>query len=57
MLPAFPTEADYEATYTARGASIVACEAARKLAVDTHAGEHTDEDAWLRGLARNPFLP
>lgn len=57
LLPSQPTNADLEALYTARGAAIVACEAARRLAVEIHAGEHADEDAWLRDLARNPFLP
>ncbi|GLK49619.1 hypothetical protein GCM10017620_25920 [Brevundimonas intermedia] len=57
MLPAQPTEKDLETLYTARGAAIVACEAKRRLAVETYAGEHADEAAWLRDLARNPFLP
>lgn len=47
-----PTLADLEAAYGARGAAIVACESARRLAVETHIGEHADEDAWLRELAR-----
>lgn len=44
------TQADLEAAYVARGAALVACDAARQLAVEIHAGEHDDEDAWLRAL-------
>lgn len=34
-LPASPTLSDLEVSYAQRGADLVACEAARKLAVDT----------------------
>lgn len=50
-LPDLSTYADLEAAYYARGAVIVACDAARQLAVDVHQGEHDDEDAWLRALS------
>jgi len=49
-LPDLSTYADLEAAYYARGAVIVACDAARQLAVDLHAAEHRDEDAWLREI-------
>lgn len=49
-LPDLPTYADLEAAYYARGVVIVACDAARQLAVDVHQGEHDDEDAWLRTM-------
>lgn len=44
-LPLAPTQADLEAGYSRRGAQLVACDAARQLAVDTHADEHRLEDA------------
>ncbi|ODT85611.1 MAG: hypothetical protein ABS78_19655 [Phenylobacterium sp. SCN 70-31] len=43
-LPAAPTLADLEVGYAARGAQIVACDAARRLAVETHDAEHALED-------------
>lgn len=45
MLPQTPTTADLEIGYAARGAALVACDAARRLAVETHAGEHILEDS------------
>ncbi len=42
-LPAQPTQADLEIGYATRGAQIVACNAARQLAVDTHRAEHALE--------------
>ncbi|MDO9607226.1 MAG: hypothetical protein Q7J26_01775 [Brevundimonas sp.] len=50
-LPDLPSQAELEAAYYARGTVIVACDAARQLAVDVHDGEHADEDAWLSRLA------
>ena len=38
-LPASPTLSDLEISYTARGANVVACDAARKLAVETFAAQ------------------
>lgn len=50
LLPAKPTQADLEIGYATRGAQIVACDAARRLAVQTHEAEHA-----LAGQAkRNP---
>ena len=40
LLPTAPTQADLEIGYVTRGAQIVACDAARALAVGTHAAEH-----------------
>lgn len=39
---------DLEKAYVARGAALVACDAARDLAVTLHDAEHADEDAWLK---------
>lgn len=44
VLPTKPTQGDLEAGYAARGAQLVACDAARQLAVETHAAEHSLED-------------
>ena len=49
-LPPSPTRADLEDILARRGASIVACDIARQLAVDTAAAEHRDIDAWLETL-------
>ena len=43
-LPDAPTEADLEIGYATRGAQLAACDAARRLAVDTHDREHALED-------------
>jgi hypothetical protein len=40
VLPDKPTEADLEIGYATRGAQLVACDAARRLAVQTHEAEH-----------------
>lgn len=47
-LPAEPTLGDLEAAYAMRGAQIVACDAARRLAVDTLAAERAAVHAWLK---------
>jgi hypothetical protein len=51
LLPQSPTQADLEIGYATRGAQIVACDAARALAVQTHAAEHALEDQ-VTGKAR-----
>lgn len=43
VLSAKPTEADLEIGYATRGAQLVACDAARRLAVQTHEAEHALE--------------
>lgn len=53
-LPDNPTQADLELSYNVRGAVIIACDAKRALAVDIHAAEHADEDAWLAKIAPRP---
>lgn len=55
-LPADPSEADLEIGYAVRGAEILACDAKRGLAIDVHAGEHADVDAWLARIAPRPSL-
>jgi hypothetical protein len=44
LLPKSPNQADLEVGYATRGAQIVACDAARALAVQTHEAEHVLED-------------
>lgn len=44
-LPERPTVADLEIGYATRGVQLVACDAARRLAVETHAAEHALEAA------------
>ncbi|WP_374473127.1 hypothetical protein [Phenylobacterium sp.] len=52
VLPDRPTQADLEAGYATRGAQILACDAARRLAVETHASEHALEEAARRPARR-----
>jgi hypothetical protein len=47
-LPDLPTQADLEIGYATRGAQLVACDALRGLAVDTHAAEHALEAQALK---------
>ena len=48
VLPATPTAADLDAAYLARGAQIVACDGARRLAVETLEAERQLTDEWLK---------
>lgn len=48
-LPEAPTEADLEAGYAARGARLVECDAARRLAVATLLQERALQDRWRAG--------
>jgi len=43
-LPERATQADLEIGYATRGAQIVACDAARRLGVETHDAEHALEE-------------
>jgi hypothetical protein len=43
-LPAEPTLGDLEAAYAARGAQVVACDGARRLAVETLLAERALQD-------------
>ena len=48
VLPQAPSQADLEIGYATRGAQILACDAARRLAVQTLEAEHALEEK-LRG--------
>lgn len=45
-LPDEPTEADLEAVYVERGARLVECDAARRLAIDTLLAERVLRERW-----------
>ena len=45
-LPDAPTQGDLEVAYVARGAALVACEAARDMAVETLLAERALQDRW-----------
>jgi len=51
-LPETATLADLEVSYASRGAALVACEAARRLAVETLEAEHALEDEARRRVKR-----
>ena len=51
-LPERPTLADLEAAYMARGAGLLACDAARRLAVETLEAERLLLDRWRGEPAR-----
>jgi hypothetical protein len=53
LLPSAPTQADIEVGYATRGAQVVACDAARALAVQTHESEHALEDR-IMGAGHRP---
>ena len=48
-LPERPTQADLESVYAARGAAIVSCDAARRLAIEVLTSERRLVDAWRTG--------
>src|SRR3954471_19872087 len=50
-LPARPSQADLEIGYATRGAALAACDAARALAVQTHAAEHALGDQLTKARA------
>lgn len=52
-LPEQPTQGDLEVAYASRGAALVACEAARELAVGTLLAEREIQDRWLKAQAPN----
>ena len=54
-MPPSPTQADLEIGYATRGAQLVACDALRALAVDTHKAEHALEAQALKPK-RKKFL-
>jgi hypothetical protein len=47
-LPDQPTIGDLEAAYALRGAHLLACDAARRLAVETLVAERALVDRWLK---------
>lgn len=51
-LPDGATQADLDVAYMTRGAQLVACDGARRLAVDTLLAERAMQDRWLEGQAR-----
>lgn len=53
-LPEYPTQADLEAAYMARGGHLLACDAARQLAVDTLRAERALQDRWRAGTGPRP---
>lgn len=53
VLPDGPTMADLEIGYATRGAALVACDAARRLAVETHDAEHLLEAEAIKPRARS----
>lgn len=58
VLPERPTAADLEAAYVRRGAELVRCDAARRLAVETLEAERVLIDAWADGHdAAGTILP
>ncbi len=53
-LPEAPSLADLEAAYLTRGAQLVACDGARRLAVETLTAERAMQDRWAEaGEGRN----
>jgi hypothetical protein len=51
-LPAEPTAADLDAAYVQRGAQILACGGARRLAVETLLAERAMQDARISEAAK-----
>lgn len=49
-----PTLADLEVAYMARGGDLVACDAARQLAVDTLLAERALQARWRKAMDRRP---
>lgn len=51
-LPEAPTQADLEIAYVERGLRLVACDNARRLAIETLVAERDLQDRWRRGEER-----
>jgi hypothetical protein len=51
-LPAEPTAADLDAAYVQRGAQLLACDGARRLAVETLLAERAMQDARISEAAK-----
>lgn len=59
QIPPLPAEISFKSlkAYAATAAAeILRCDVARQLSVDTHDGEHADEDAWLKDVSRRPGI-
>lgn len=56
-LPEAATRADLEASYAARGAALVMCDSARRLAVDTLLAERALLDRWSEPPGRRRPWP
>ena len=54
VLPDAPTLADLEVSYAERGARLVACDVARRLAVETLQAERAIQDRWREETSRPP---
>jgi hypothetical protein len=52
VLPEAPTRADLDVAYAERGAGLVACEGARRLAVESLLAERALQDRWRADIAR-----
>jgi len=52
VLPAEPTAADLDAAYVQRGAQLLACDGARRLAVETLLAERAMQDARISEAAK-----
>ena len=50
VLPPQPTRADLDAAYVTRGAQIISCDAARRLAVETLMAERALQDRWREAV-------
>tara|TARA_R110002051_G_scaffold221315_1_gene284919 strand:+ start:161 stop:421 length:261 start_codon:yes stop_codon:yes gene_type:complete len=51
-LAAAPTQADLEIAYMARGGDLIACDAARQMAVDTLLAERALQARWRKAANR-----
>ena len=49
-LPDAPTQGDLDVAYAERGARLVACEGARRLAVETLLAERAIQDRWRQEI-------
>lgn len=54
VLPEAPTQADLDVAYAERGARLVACEGARRLAVETLMAERALQDRWREATGERP---
>lgn len=55
VLPPEPTRADLETAYLERGEQLVACELARRLAVETFAAQQALDARWREAIRPRPW--